>query len=408
MQYRTRRDQSSVGVVATSLVLLAALAGCADSGGAPVAGEPGGAHAGHGSAGGPPSATPLRDGERFLTLELSQPYRPAAPNGGTDEYRCFLIDPGLSGPAFLTGSQFLPQNVDIVHHAIFFRIDPSDVAEARRLDARTPGQGWTCFGGPGVGTNPAWVAHWAPGADETLLDPALGYALPSGSQLVMQVHYNLWGASAGAEPTDRSGVRLRLVDDPQGRIALETKLLPASVELPCAEDESGPLCDRAAAIRDVERRFGAADLSDPAATNPTAGDINAAALNRYCEGGRAPVPGPTRHCDYRIAEPGVAYAVAGHMHLLGRAIRVDLNPGTDAARTLLDLPNYNFDEQAIRPLDAPVTLRAGDTLRVTCTHDVSLRKQVPQLRDLPPRYVVWGEGTADEMCLGLVLWAPKG
>jgi hypothetical protein len=27
------------------------------------------------------------------------------------------------------------------------------------------------------------------------------------------------------------------------------------------------------------------------------------------------------------------------------------------------------------------------------------------LRYQPPRYVVWGEGTADEMCLGLVVWS---
>jgi hypothetical protein len=41
-------------------------------------------------------------------------------------------------------------------------------------------------------------------------------------------------------------------------------------------------------------------------------------------------------------------------------------------------------------------------VRVTCTHDANLRRQLPQLESLPPRYVVWGEGTSDEMCLGLL------
>jgi hypothetical protein len=27
---------------------------------------------------------------------------------------------------------------------------------------------------------------------------------------------------------------------------------------------------------------------------------------------------------------------------------------------------------------------------------------VPQLRKLPPRYVVWGDGTSDEMCIGIM------
>jgi Copper type II ascorbate-dependent monooxygenase, C-terminal domain len=117
------------------------------------------------------------------------------------------------------------------------------------------------------------------------------------------------------------------------------------------------------------------------------------------------VPGPTQHCDHPIDGRATIYAVAGHMHLLGRSITVELNPGTARAKKLLDIPVYNFDEQAIRPLDRPVTLKAGDVVRVTCTHDASLRTRLPQLRQLPPRYVVWGDGTSDEMCLGLLIGA---
>src|SRR2546430_3022791 len=105
--------------VATTTALAAVvLAGaCSTSGtGAPSAASSssGSVHAGHGWSA--PPAAPLRPGERFVNVTMPQPYTPAAPNGGTDEYRCFLVDPGLTGPAFLTGSQFLPQNADIVHH----------------------------------------------------------------------------------------------------------------------------------------------------------------------------------------------------------------------------------------------------------------------------------------------------
>ncbi len=44
---------------------------------------------------------------------------------------------------------------------------------------------------------------------------------------------------------------------------------------------------------------------------------------------------------------------------------------------------------------------ARDSL--TCTHDAGLRKQLPALKNAPPRYVMWGEGTTDEMCLGLLI-----
>ncbi|MEV4580835.1 hypothetical protein AB0K16_47155 [Nonomuraea jabiensis] len=46
---------------------------------------------------------------------------------------------------------------------------------------------------------------------------------------------------------------------------------------------------------------------------------------------------------------------------------------------------------------------------MTCTHDAGLRAQLPQLpqlQKLPPRYVVWGDGTSDEMCLGIAIVTP--
>jgi hypothetical protein len=100
------------------------------------------------------------------------------------------------------------------------------------------------------------------------------------------------------------------------------------------------------------------------------------------------------------------YAALGHMHLLGRSIKVEVNPGTAKARTLLDVPSFNFDNQKLEPLPTPVDLTPKDTVRVTCTHDAALRRQLPQLSKLPPRYVVWGDGTSDEMCLGLLIASP--
>jgi hypothetical protein len=352
-----------------------------------------GAHASHGAHAIPP-AVPLRDGEHFLNLRMPKAYTPQAPNGGTDEYRCFLVDPKLASQQYLTGSQFLPQNADIVHHAIFFRITPLDADRARELDAQTPGEGWTCFGNSGVGDNAAWVAAWAPGANETLLQPGLGYLMPPGSMLVMQVHYNLLATGGKAGGSDQSGIRLRLTEGATKMQALETALVPAPVELPCTGAESGPLCDRAAAVADVAKRFGS--------------DAGTAVedLNDQCNGGRPPVAGVTQHCDTIVPRAGTIYAVAGHMHLLGRSIKIELNPDTSHPQTLLNIPTYNFDNQSTHPLATPVTVQPGDTLRVTCTHDAGLRKLLPELRTLPPRYVVWGDGTSDEMCLGLVVWTP--
>jgi hypothetical protein len=375
------------------MVVALAATGCSRDGSGPTAPAPTSSH-GHGGSFVAPPAAPLREGERFVNLTMPRRYAPSAPNGGTDEYRCFVVDPKLTDAAYLTGSQFLPQNVDIVHHAIFFRVSPEDAAQARALDEGTPGEGWRCFGDSGIDGDPAWVAHWAPGANEVLLREGLGYAMPPGSLLVMQVHYNLLTVGGSTDATDQSGIRLRLAAG-AGNVpmtALGTFLAPAPVELPCTAQETGPLCDREAAIADVVKRFGADAGS-------TVEELTG------CTDGK-PVAGPTQHCDHPMEGGGVTiYAVAGHMHLLGRSIKVELNPGRADARTLLDIPAYNFDDQAIRPLDTPVAIKSGDVLRVTCTHDAGLRRQVPQLQPLPPRYVVWGDGTSDEMCLGILIGA---
>jgi hypothetical protein len=90
------------------------------------------------------------------------------------------------------------------------------------------------------------------------------------------------------------------------------------------------------------------------------------------------------------------------MHLLGRSLQLILNPGTPGEKILLDRPNYNFDDQSPTVLKEPVQLKVGDTVRVTCTFDPTLRQVLPELKKLPPRYVTWGEGSSDEMCLGVL------
>lgn len=41
-------------------------------------------------------------------------------------------------------------------------------------------------------------------------------------------------------------------------------------------------------------------------------------------------------------------------------------------------------------------------MKVTCKHVQWLRDQLPSFEGQPDRYIVWGEGTTDEMCLGML------
>jgi hypothetical protein len=332
----------------------------------------------------------LRPGEKLLNLSLPRAYTPAAPRGGTDDYRCFLLDPKLRANAFVTGYDVLPGQEDVVHHVILYRVPPASVAKARARDAATQGDGWTCFGGTGLDSQGAtlndapWVGAWAPGGQERVLAPDIGIPLAKGSLLVLQVHYNLL---RGAK-SDRTSVNLRL--STSATLApLETMLLPAPVELPCRPGRPGKLCDRDRAVLDVGARFG------------ERASATVAGLLVLCQGDFVPRPGATQSCTRRVEQPATVRAAAGHMHLLGTAIRIELNPGTPADRTLLDVKRWDFDNQGSIPV-AATRLRVGDQIRVTCTHDQSWRDKLAELRSIPERYVVWGEGTTDEMCLGIL------
>ena len=351
------------------------------------AGQGGTGHAG-GDASPAAAERPLRAGERRLTLRMPEAYRPSPPtSAATDDYRCFLLDPGLAEDVDVTGTDVQPGNPTVVHHVILFRVPPEQVQEAEQLDQATEGQGWTCFGDSGLQTggdldDAPWLGAWAPGGRESVLRAGYGAPLEQGSRIVMQVHYNL----LAGDGEDVSATRLRVAPADADLTPVTTMLLPAPVELPCRPGRrDNPLCDRNAALADVEERVGYAGA--------------AGWLHVLC--GTPVQPSSTTHCDRRIARPTTVLGVAGHMHLLGKEIRVEVNPGTPRARTLLDIPVWNFDDQSMRPI-RPTRLETGDEVRVTCRHSQRIRDQIPAFEGQPDRYVVWGEGTSDEMCLGLL------
>jgi hypothetical protein len=347
----------------------------------------------------PPAAPPVPAGESLLDLRMPAAYRPSAARGTTDDYRCFLLDPKLERDSAVTSARIVPGQRRVVHHVILFRVSREQVAEAKQRDAASPGPGWTCFGGTGLSLgasgggvesaldDASWVAAWAPGWGGSRLPEGTGVPLPAGSQIVMQVHYNL----ANGRAPDRSRAVLTVAPASVGLAPIQTALLPAPVELACAKGESGRLCDRTAALFELSRAYGA-----------DAGFVPSALLLLCGRDAGRPKAGPVSTCDRRIVRPTTIHVVAGHMHLLGAAIRLELNPGTSRSRILLDIPRWDFHWQNAYTLVEPVRAQPGDVVRVTCRHDVGKRTSGRHGVPRTPRYVLWGEGTADEMCLGLL------
>jgi hypothetical protein len=344
---------------------------------------------------------------RGLTLAPKAAYLPHAAVGGIDDYHCFLLEPKLRSDVFVTGARVIPGQPSIVHHVILFEESGAAAAAARVKDRASHGRGWTCFGGPNLGEltggtagvndtldHSHWLGVWVPGKASNDFPAGTGMLLSRRAVIVLQIHYNL----IHPPKPDRTRAVLTTAPATAPLRPLETMLLPAPVELPCPDGASGPLCSRDEAIRQEARAYGTQASYIPFGLLYLCGKQ----LSDYPQDVGAGTSISTS-CDRTVTRPMTIYGVAGHMHLRGVDISVQLNPGTARAATLLHIPAWNFHWQDFYTLQTPVAVSPGDVIRVSCRFDNSAAHQpVVGTRQLAPRYVLWGEGTTDEMCLGVL------
>lgn len=325
-----------------------------------------------------------------VTLALPKPFTPVAPAGGHDLYHCELLNPHVTTDMMITSSTFNAGVLAQDHHAIAYLVPPSQVAQATALDGG--GKGWTCFGGPGLlassidnlGSAP-WLAAWSPGHGPTVEPTGTGVSLPAGSLIILQIHFNL----LASHKPDNSSLSLTMQPAAgSGLVAMNTLLLPAALDVPCPTGITGKLCSRSASLADISKRFGA-----------SAANFDNM-LEAVCHGGTV-VPGNTTSCTWPVSSTQYVWQVTPHMHLLGTSFKAVLNAGTSHAQTLVDVPSYDFHYQISHVEPTPIRIQRGDTITTTCTFDPTLRQKLPYLKALPPRYILWADGSSDEMCLGI-------
>jgi mono/diheme cytochrome c family protein len=359
-------------------------------------------------------ATPGGRAARTLTLTPPRAYLPRAAVGALDDYHCFLLETNLAQDSFVTSAVIRPQRGSIVHHVILFEATGRNLEEARRLDAASGRRGWTCFGGPGLAETspsiddassdrlgaPPWISAWVPGHTTNETPAGTGVLLHAGAAVVMQVHYNL---IHHARP-DRSRAVLGVVPAAGSTLTpLDTMLIPAPVEVPCPAGAASALCSRDRAVAELGRKYGNLASLIPLGLLY----LCEKTLEDYPQNvGTAKDVGTS--CDRFVNRPVTIYGVAGHMHVRGFDIKVELNPGRPRSSVLLHIPRWDFHWQDAYYLAQPVTAERGDVIRVSCRYDNSARRQpVIGGRRLGPRYVLWGEGTTDEMCLGVLQVATR-
>ena len=333
---------------------------------------------------------------RTISL-VSGTYTPKAPPGATDDYHCTLMNPHVTQDSYITSSQFVPGSPED-HHADLALVPPSVAPTALGVDAQTGGKGWTCFGSPSLPggsltqfLSTPLLSVWAPGHGADTLPKGTGIALPVGSLVIMQVHYNLL---VGDNPV-RDSLILDTVPESTPLLPLHLDMALAPPDLPCPAGVTGPLCVRSASLANQAQRFG-----------PVSAQI-VDGIEAAC-GHDPPNPpvGDTATCNTTIDTTGYIVRAQAHMHLLGRSFTLVLDPGTPQAETVLSVPDYNFHYQKAYNLSTPIAVHAGEQLQVNCTYDPTLAQELPALRSSPSHFVTWGDGSSDEMCIGLA-WISK-
>jgi hypothetical protein len=340
-------------------------------------------------SGAAPTTNSLSSSIAKITL-TSPNYRPKAPSGTTDDYHCTLLNPRLKKDSYVISSQFFPGSAED-HHAGLFLLPPSLVAEAEK--ANVGGKGWTCFGEAGLPDEPInelastpFLSVWSPGHGIDGLPKGTGILLPAGTMVIMQVHYNLL---VGDKPvTNRETIDTVPTSIPLQPLKLDLSF--AAPDLACPAGVSGPFCDRAASLSHQGQEYGPSAIG-------FVNDIELACGRNPSD----PPPGDSTSCTFPASATGYIVRSQAHMHLLGRSFQLVLNPGTPQAQTVLDVPSYNFHDQKADNLAKPIHVTAGEPLQVTCTYDPMLAQELPILRKAPAHFVTWGDGSSDEMCLGL-------
>lgn len=298
----------------------------------------------------PPVEDPIDAlGPPDLVLGPAGGYEPT--DGVDDDYHCYVLDQAFEEDAWIRLLDVLPGNDATVHHVIVYRVPAHDVPTLLALDEAEGGEGYTCFGGPGVGT-PDNLGGWLPGMPPQPFPEGVALKVEAGSRLVMQVHYNLI-VDPGPDPGTRA--RLWLAPEP-----------------PVYRVEVLPLANLAIVI----------EPHDPESTH-------------------------TQDFYNTSDRPWVVSGVSAHMHLLGRSISLS-HIGADGSEScLLDIPRWEFGwQQPYAFADGHLAvIEPGDRVRMTCTYDNSTANQpaIGRVVGRAPEVVTWGDGTLDEMCLGLLI-----
>jgi Flp pilus assembly protein TadD len=256
------------------------------------------------------------------------------PPDGPDRLRNFVIPIQIPARRYVKAWEFRTNNSRVVHHATMM-IDPTRASQQRDQDDPEPGYEGLI---PLSARNPeGYFLGWTPGQTPSVVQSRMAWPLDKDSDLVMMLHLR----PTGARETIEASVGLYFSDSPPTRTPAMIRLNRQDIDIPPGEP-----------------RYTVADSY----VLPVAVDV---------------------------------YSVQPHAHNLAREMKAWATVPDGTTLWLIYIRDWDFHWQDSYRYAAPVRLPAGTRVSMEYTYDNSPTNPVNPNR--PPKRVIWGQRTSDEM-----------
>lgn len=253
---------------------------------------------------------------------------------GPDVFRSFVLPLPTERARYVRAIEFHPGNARAVHHA---NMGVDHTRSSRRLDGADAEIGYEGGMVPDAEYPPGYMLGWTPGQNARPSPDGMAWRLEPQSDFVVQLHMQPTGKPESVQPS----IGLYFTDTPPRANPVGLRLGSQTIDIPPG-DASYTITDRFELPVDVD-----------------------------------------------------LLAVQPHAHNLGRRVRGEATYPDGRSETLIAIDDWDFRWQDVYRFASPVRLPRGTTLAMTFTYDNSAAN--PRNPHLPPRRVVWGQNTSDEM-----------
>lgn len=274
-------------------------------------------------------------GEPDLVITMEKPYILRA--DGPDVFRQFVIPVPISEAKYVRAVELLPGNKRVVHHA---NIIVDRTQSSRRLDAEDEEVGYSGMESRGEAERPeGQFLTWVPGRVPSEHPPGMAWRLGPGTDLILQFHMFPSGKRERIQPT----IGLYFCPPPKN---------PAPVFVFLMDN------------RDINIAPGEKDyvLTD----------------------------------DFELPIDVDVLGVYPHAHYVGKEIQGYATLPDGTRKWLIHIKDWDFNWQDVYHYEEPLHLPKGSVLSMRYSFDNSAEN--PRNPNQPPRRVVGGNGSQDEMC----------